>query len=190
MLTLDISFLVFGVGFSVQGVIFVLLYRWIKTKVTPRNDDQVIGYLVSSLEGRLKEEDSRIAELVVKVDILENRIVRQFPDYHQNLPQFQRLMESSLEKQTEVSFGQEQSKSTYLSRKKSLGSSEKVILSTLLKSDLTAAQVMNLLRCTREHASRMMKSLYDRKLVNRIGNGKPFLYRITDDGRKYVEQIN
>lgn len=61
------------------------------------------------------------------------------------------------------------------------------VLKILLKESLTSNEIKNAIGRTREHTARLMKKLYDLKFVDRDITTKPFKYRLTDQGKKYIE---
>jgi predicted transcriptional regulator len=58
------------------------------------------------------------------------------------------------------------------------------ILKKLDNNSLTTRELQQTIGRTREHTSRLMKKLYDNKLVDRDVYSKPFKYSITIEGRK------
>lgn len=58
------------------------------------------------------------------------------------------------------------------------------ILKKLSDESLTTREIQRVVGRTREHTSRLMKKLYEEKLVDRDMDMKPFKYTITDEGRK------
>ena len=60
------------------------------------------------------------------------------------------------------------------------------ILKKLDEEELTTRELQQYIGRTREHTSRLLKKMYDNKLVNRNMNSKPFKYTITDEGRKLL----
>ena len=62
------------------------------------------------------------------------------------------------------------------------------ILRLLLKESLTSNEIKNAIGRTREHTARLMKKLYELKLVDRDITTKPFKYRLTEQGKKYLEK--
>jgi hypothetical protein len=62
------------------------------------------------------------------------------------------------------------------------------ILKILLKEALTSNEIKYAIGRTREHTARLMKKLYDLKLVDRDITTKPFKYRLTEQGKKYIEE--
>jgi predicted transcriptional regulator len=61
------------------------------------------------------------------------------------------------------------------------------ILKLLSQSPMTAKEIQVNTKKTREHTSRLMKRLYNESLVTRDIGNKPFLYKITDEGRRLLE---
>jgi len=61
------------------------------------------------------------------------------------------------------------------------------ILKLLSWSPMTAREIQVKTKKTREHTSRLMKRLYNESLVTRDMDNKPFLYKITDEGRRLLE---
>jgi DNA-binding transcriptional ArsR family regulator len=61
------------------------------------------------------------------------------------------------------------------------------ILKLLSRSPMTAREIQVNTKKTREHTSRLMKRLYNESLVTRDIDNKPFLYKITDEGRRLLE---
>ena len=61
------------------------------------------------------------------------------------------------------------------------------ILKLLSQSPMTAREIRVNTKKTREHTSRLMKRLYNESLVTRDIDSKPFLYKITDEGPRLLE---
>jgi DNA-binding transcriptional ArsR family regulator len=61
------------------------------------------------------------------------------------------------------------------------------ILKLLSQCPMTAREIQVNTKKTREHTSRLMKRLYNESLVTRDIDSKPFLYKITDEGRRLLE---
>ena len=62
------------------------------------------------------------------------------------------------------------------------------ILKILLKEPLTSNEIKNAIGRTREHTARLMKKLFDLKLVDRDVTTKPFKYRLTNEGKKHIKE--
>ncbi|WP_415311009.1 helix-turn-helix domain-containing protein [Candidatus Nitrosocosmicus sp. FF01] len=62
------------------------------------------------------------------------------------------------------------------------------ILRKLENTSLSTKEIQLMIGRTREHTSRLMKKLYDEKLVEREISNKPFKYTITDEGRRRLSK--
>ena len=62
------------------------------------------------------------------------------------------------------------------------------ILKKLENKSLTTREVQRVIGRTREHTSRLMKKLFEEKLVHRDMSAKPFRYTITVEGRKLLSK--
>ena len=62
------------------------------------------------------------------------------------------------------------------------------ILRKLEANSLTTREVQRVIGRTREHTSRLMKKLFEEKLVHRDMSTKPFRYTITVEGRKLLSK--
>jgi DNA-binding HxlR family transcriptional regulator len=65
-----------------------------------------------------------------------------------------------------------------------------VVLELLSESAMTAREIQSNIRKTREHTSRVMKKLYSQSLVSRDVQAKPYVYRITDEGRTLLKAFH
>jgi predicted transcriptional regulator len=62
------------------------------------------------------------------------------------------------------------------------------ILKILLKKSMTSNEIKNAIGRTREHTARVMKKLYDLKVVDRDTTTKPFKYKLTEQGKRFIEE--
>jgi hypothetical protein len=185
------------------GIISVIIYMKMKEILQfPFNkEEKTIQSIVSEYTHRLNYYDKVIAELRVKIDTMELRMVQrdishnssQTSDtnttyYKQNITSHQ---DSQLEQQqqhnhvTTVSnlANITQASETVLRDSDSYNGTMDFILKMLMERPRTSREIQHSVGRTREHTSRLMKKLYDSKLVLRDSNSKPFKYSITDAGR-------
>ena len=66
---------------------------------------------------------------------------------------------------------------------------EHYILKIISKDPLTSNEIKKAIGRTREHTSRLMKKLYELQLVDREITTKPFRYKLTEQGKKYIEEL-
>jgi predicted transcriptional regulator len=58
----------------------------------------------------------------------------------------------------------------------------------MLEVPLTSRQIQGKIKKSREHTSRLLKKLYSQNIVIRDETTRPFRYKITNEGRKLLEQ--
>jgi predicted transcriptional regulator len=58
----------------------------------------------------------------------------------------------------------------------------------MLEVPLTSRQIQGKIKKSREHTSRLLKKLYSENIVIRDETARPFRYKITNEGRKLLEQ--
>ncbi|HSA72959.1 MAG TPA: helix-turn-helix domain-containing protein [Nitrososphaeraceae archaeon] len=58
----------------------------------------------------------------------------------------------------------------------------------MLETPLTSRQIQRKISKSREHTSRLLKKLYSENIVMRDESAKPYKYKITDEGRRLLEQ--
>jgi DNA-binding MarR family transcriptional regulator len=65
-----------------------------------------------------------------------------------------------------------------------------LILKLLSKKSMNTIEIQSKVRRTREHTSRFMKRLFLQGLVSREMHTKPFVYTLTDEGRKQLKAFH
>lgn len=58
----------------------------------------------------------------------------------------------------------------------------------MLEVPLTSREIQGKIKKSREHTSRLLKKLYSENIVSRDETTRPFRYKITNEGRKLLEQ--
>jgi CTP-dependent riboflavin kinase len=58
----------------------------------------------------------------------------------------------------------------------------------MLEVPLTSREIQVRIKKSREHTSRLLKKLYSEDVVMRDESTRPFRYKITDEGRRLLEQ--
>ena len=199
----NLDFIISIIMSYVVGIISVISYMKLKEMLQfPFNrEEKTIQSIVSEYTHRLHYYDKAIAELRVKIDTMELQMMQrdishsssQTSDsnttyYKQNITSHQ---DSRLEQQqqhnhvTTVSnlVDITQAPETVLRDPDSYNGTMDFILKMLIERPKTSREIQHSVGRTREHTSRLMKKLYDSKLVLRDSNSKPFKYSITDAGR-------
>jgi hypothetical protein len=118
-----------------------------------------------ALKSRLDEQDVRVAELMGRLEAIQSL-----------------LIEARVEKPvvaTKVA-------PTVRRAPSSGGSTETQIIELLNEKPRTSVEIRQRFNISREHSARLLKGLFDRGLVVRNDSGKPFVYEITEAGRRYL----
>jgi CTP-dependent riboflavin kinase len=58
----------------------------------------------------------------------------------------------------------------------------------MLEVPLTSREIQRKINKSREHTSRLLKKLYSENIVIRDESVRPYKYKITDEGRRQLEQ--
>jgi predicted transcriptional regulator len=58
----------------------------------------------------------------------------------------------------------------------------------MLEVPLTSREIQRKINKSREHTSRLLKKLYSENIVMRDESVRPYKYKITDEGRRLLEQ--
>jgi hypothetical protein len=187
----------------VVGIISVISYMKLKEMLQfPFNrEEKTIQSIVSEYTHRLHYYDKAIADLRVKIDTMELQVMQHdIPHsssqanntntkyYKQNIISHQ---DSQLEQQQQHNHistvsntaNITQAPGTISRHPDSYNGTMDFILKMLIERPRTSREIQHSVGRTREHTSRLMKKLYDSKLVIRDSNSKPFKYSITDAGR-------
>ena len=193
--------LIISIMSYVVGVISVISYMKLKEifQLPFDREEKTIQSIVSEYTHRLNHYDKAISELRVRIDTIELRVMQRdishnfsltdnsnTNSYKQNLISHQ---DSQLEQQhnhmSTVSNLNSitQVPATVSRHPDSYNGTMDFILKMLMERPRTSREIQHSVGRTREHTSRLMKKLYDSKLVIRDSNSKPFKYSITDAGR-------
>lgn len=144
----------------------------------------------------------KLKDIQIKLDLLESKVstIESQPQYDKNpknsenitnmydiTSQAPKVVSNITEKYTsKISpIGKARSNSLMLNEKHN--ATEHYILKIILKDSLTSNEIKKAIGRTREHTSRLLKKLYELQLVNRDITTKPFRYKLTEQGREYIE---
>jgi hypothetical protein len=186
------------------GIISVIIYMKMKEILQfPFNkEEKTIQSIISEYTHRLNYYDKVIAELRVKIDTMELRMMQRDISHtssqarNTNTTYYKHNITSHQDSQLEQQQQQHnhvttvsnmanitQAPETVLRDPDSYNGTMDFILKMLIERPRTSREIQHSVGRTREHTSRLMKKLYDSKLVIRDSNSKPFKYSITDAGR-------
>jgi hypothetical protein len=143
-----------------------------------RTNEAIIEAVVLEYTRRLRDYDKVIAELRVRVDIIDSRAKP-----HEVISQ------DSTQEQSHVALMSEPVTVTqHAVIEKEVNSTTDYIFKLLAERPRSSREVQLAIGRTREHTARLMKKLHDLGLVSRDVNTKPFRYNITDAGREMLKK--
>jgi len=156
----------------------LLRYRQVSQKVNASTD---LGRdLWETLEHRLKKQDERILDMMGKFEVIQSRVSERSttPSLQPiSTPVSTEKLASVVEARTVIS--QPRSRTT-------LDETELSVIKLLGVKPRSSVEIKELIGKTREHAARLMKVLFDSGLVTRDTSKKPFVYQLTEAGRRYL----
>ena len=177
-------------------------YRQVSQKITASSD---LGHdLWLALEQRMKKQDERILDVMGRLDVIQSRVLTaapvQTPPSPPPLPtsaapQFPtqavavdvmptvtpaQQPESQIESQAESQVSQP------VLGEVRVDETQLKVIGLLAESPKNTRQLTDAIGMSREHTARLMKGLFEAGLVARNDATKPFVYQLTDQGRKHL----
>lgn len=204
-----------ALGFS-AGMIAVILYNKIRQLLNVRGEDpfredgSIVEAVVSEYSRRLGVYEKALADLLVRMDVLEKGFSRTsstieekrdvVPEishqYHasQTSPQVQyhadRVSDTVTITQRPQHHAEQYASSipvpSYSQSQEDTNGTTEYILKMLSERPRTSREIQHALGRTREHTSRLMKRMFEVGFVARDGNSKPFRYSVTEAGRRQL----
>ena len=189
-------------AFAVLSWVLLSKYKDLTAKVAESTE---LGRDIwNAMDSRLKKQDERILDVVMRFDVYESRLagapvteaakeitpetakeeIRLQPRT-QPQPQPQPQLQPKTERKPEQKAKMELPAPTAPS-KEDVERTERVVLKLLLERPRTSIEIKTLVKKSREHSARLMKTLYERRLVSRADEKKPFVYELTEEGRRYL----
>ncbi len=168
------------------------------------NNIEIIEIIENKKQLQIDNIALKVNDLQIKLDLLESKIVQveNRPTYektsnigenitntYDNIsqdPASNDITHDSISKILQI----EKAKSKSSVFNETHNATEHYILKLILKDSLTSNEIKQAIGRTREHTSRLMKKLYELKFVDRDITTKPFKYKLTEQGKKYIgEQV-
>ena len=175
-------------------------YRLVSQRITSSTD---LGHdLWQSMEQRLKKQDERILDMMGRLEVVQSRVLAaaaaQGPPSSSSGPP----PSVTVPKQTQVEepivtkdqpppiMQQPESQASQTSQVRSAPTepdeTQLSALKLLVGTPLNTRQLTDQLKKSREHVARIMKDLFEMGLVTRNDSTKPFVYQLTDEGRRHL----
>ncbi len=137
--------------------------------------------LWQALEQRLRKQDERILDVMGRMEVIQSRVTERattpapmaVPPLAPTEKKVATMEEASAALMRRVSVT-------------SLDATEIIVIKLLGDRSRSSVEIKQLIGKSREHTARLMKSLFDRNLVVRDASKRPFVYELTDAGRRYL----
>ena len=180
---------------------FGLLIRYgqISQKITASSD---LGRdLWQALEQRMKKQDERILDVMGRLEVIQSRVLATTPPEPPATPpstpapavQPPRPLQEvaadvmpSVPSVQQLESQQESRASQGSSSEVRLDATQLKIIGLLAESPKNTRQLTDATGMSREHTARLMKALFETGVVTRNDATKPFVYQLTDQGRRYL----
>lgn len=156
----------------------LLRYKQVSQKVNTSTD---LGRdLWEALEQRLKKQDEHVLDMMGRLELIQSRVSKPVTSVPQ--PAYESIS-------TEEKSGSVKDMPVIVPQLKSritLDGTELSVIKLLGVKPRSSVEIKELISKTREHAARLMKTLFDLGLVTRDTSKKPFVYQLTESGRHYL----
>ena len=177
--------------FVVLAFGLLLRYRQVSQRVNASTD---LGHdLWAALEQRMKKQDERILDMMGRFEVIQSRysaapvppvarpVTRKVAvEEKQALPMEEKAVPSQPTSQVTATITPE------VTAEITLDKTEISILKHLSTKPRSPVEIKDLIETSREHAARLMKNLFDEGLVTRDSSKKPFVYHLTESGKRYL----
>jgi DNA-binding MarR family transcriptional regulator len=193
------SLLLVAAGFFVALAFGLLVrYRQVSQKITTSSD---LGHdLWNALEQRMRKQDERILDMMGRLEVVQSRVVataaaREPPTTPPPTPSPATAGEEPRRvTEPERRLQQPESQITSLESRVSqpaqtgfqLDETQLGAIRFLAESPKNTRQITDALKKSREHTARVMKELFEMGFVRRNDSTKPFVYQLTDVGRRFL----
>jgi len=174
--------------FAVLSWVLLSKYRNLTAKVTESTE---LGRDIwNALDSRLKKQDERILDVVTKFEVYESRLAEAPVRGAAKEPTPIRTAKAEVQPQLRAEPREEQREETKPAAptREDLEPTERVVLQLLMERPRTSIEIKTLVKKSREHSARLMKTLFERRLVSRADQKKPFVYELTEEGRRYLSE--
>ncbi|MDG6981263.1 MAG: winged helix-turn-helix transcriptional regulator [Nitrososphaerota archaeon] len=188
-------------SFFFVALAFALLFRYRQVSQRINAATEIGQDLWSSLEQRLKKQDERILDVMTRMEVIQARAMSAaatsatLPPLPQVIPRaaptpVKPKPEPDVPHITQQSKSQESQTSQAVpevhAALQAPDETQLAALRLLRDGPKNTRTLTDAMRKSREHTARIMKELFDAGLVTRNNTSKPFVYQLTDEGRRYV----
>ena len=176
----------------------LIRYRQASQRISESSD---LGHdLWMALEQRMKKQDERILDMMGRLEVVQSRVMAATaPTVPSTLSPLPPLMPSQAPKEDKprsvtepvpaVQHPESQPGSQISqppSEGVALDETQLAAVRLLGESPKNTRQLTDAIGKSREHTARVMKELFERGLVARNDSTKPFVYQLTEAGRRFI----
>jgi len=182
--------LIVGLGAAVTAASLVVLATLLSKYTTLVRDanksTDLAKNLWDAMNARLITQDTRIVDLMAKVEVYSVRNIGKLPSPSVGFSATRDAAQaiSRVEQQSSQQISQPSPLSGQPERRSE--ETEMEILRVLMEGPKTSNQIREIIGRSREHTGRLMKALFGRGLVVRNDRNKPYVYEVTEAGRRYL----
>jgi predicted transcriptional regulator len=159
-------------------------YRSLVTEATKSSD--LAKNVWDSMKSRLAVQDTRIIDLMARVEVYSVRKAPTLPSPQAAIPPTRDVTRQMSRPETQMSQPMSQPVTPVTRSEVATRDTDADILRALAEGSKTSNQIRAIIGLSREHTGRLMKQLFTRGLVVRNDQNKPYLYEITEPGRRYL----
>ncbi|MDE1852552.1 MAG: winged helix DNA-binding protein [Thaumarchaeota archaeon] len=195
------TYALLATSFFFVALAFGLLVRYRQVSQKINSSTEMGRDLWGALEQRLRKQDERILDMMGRLEVVQSRVIAatqvHAPASLSPLPPLSPPAAPAEEKPTPVTRpgptpqqpeSQESQQSQAPASPAKIGlemdETQLAALKLLGESPKDTRQLTDTLKKSREHTARMMKELFEMGLVRRNDSAKPFVYQLTDEGRR------
>ena len=159
-------------------------YRGLVKEATKSSD--LAKNVWDSMNSRLAVQDTRIIDLMARVEVYSVRKGPALPSSQAAIPPTRDVTRQMSRPETQMSQPMSQPATPVTRSEAATKDTDADILRALVEGPKTSNQIRAIIGLSREHTGRLMKQLFTRGLVVRNDQNKPYLYEITEPGRRYL----
>jgi len=176
----------------------LIRYRQLSQKITASSD---LGRdLWQALEQRMKKQDERILDVMGRLEVIQSRVLAapapQPPASSPPVSTPAALPSPPQDVVTDVTptvppvqphESQEESHTSQApSNQVRFDETQLKVIGLLAENPKNTRQLTDAIGMSREHTARLMKALFEAGVVTRNDTTKPFVYQLTDEGRRHL----
>ena len=176
----------------------LIRYRQISQKITESSD---LGHdLWQALEQKMKKQDERILDVMGRLEVVQSRVLTAAaaqapagpPPAPVSPPRAQAAQEVTSDVMPPAPTAQqpelqpESQTSRTPTPEIQLDETQLKVVGLLVDGPKNTRQLTDAIGMSREHTARLMKVLFEAGVVARNNATKPFVYQLTDQGKRYL----